>query len=516
MDARIKKVVVVGGGSSGWIIADRIAKQLGGQPDGVEVCLIESPDVKPVAVGEGTFPSMRNTLKLLGIPEEMFIRECDATFKQTIQFVDWLHTPSNNKHSSFHHLFNNPRDCANGDLTPYWLLNRESMGRFDHSVSEQSHICDRGLAPKGPRTPEYEGVVNYAYHLDAVKFVDLLSRWGVEKLGVKHIVAHVNKVNLTESGSIKSLQTRDDKLIEGDLFIDCTGFSAYLIGDVLGVPFVDRSDTLFVDRAMAIQVPYATPDHPIASGTIATAQVNGWTWDIGLQSRRGIGYVYSSTHASDDEAEETLRSYVGSQGDDLSVKPFRFRVGHRKKLWHKNCIAVGFSGYFVEPLEATALFLVETAAILLTEIFPHHTASMAAAERTYNESMLYRGDRIFDFIKMHYYLSKRDDSEFWLANRDDSSVSDALLDKLEMWKYRMPSVFDFNAECESHTVASYQWIMYGMGLDSNLSASHGRYPFQAEANEKFAELSRIVGKGIDNLPSHRALINKILKHGLHC
>lgn len=514
MKDQVKKVVVVGGGSSGWIMANRLAKQLGGQPGGVEVTLVESPDVKHVAVGEGTFPSMRQTLQVLGIPEELFIRECDATFKQTIEFVDWVDDPVNGRPHSYHHLFNDPRECAGGDLSAYWLLNREKMGRYDHSISEQSHICDRGLGPKGPNTLEYQGAVNYAYHLDARKFVALLQRWGVEKLSVGHVLGHVEHVSLADSGHIESLTTRQGDLIEGDLFIDCTGFSAYLIGDVLGVPYVDRSDTLFVDRALAIQVPYDRSDHPIASGTIATAKKDGWIWDIGLQSRRGIGYVYSSSHASDDEAEHVLRGYVGSQADDLTVNPFRFKVGHREKLWHKNCIAVGFSGYFVEPLEATALFLVETAAILLCEIFPHNSSVMEQAEKKYNESMLHRGNRIFDFIKLHYFLNKRTDSDFWVSNREKATVSEQLLQDLESWKYRMPSVFDFKGTSESHTLNSYKCILYGMGFNTDLELSRSSFRHQNAADEKFAELARIVDKGIDNLPKNRALIEGILKYGI--
>lgn len=510
LNTQVKKVVVVGGGSSGWIMADRLAKQLG---NAVQVELIESPDVKPVAVGEGTFPTMRKTLKMLGIPEDLFLKECDATFKQTIQFVNWLDAPVNGENQSFHHLFNSPRQCEGGDLSPYWLLNRDVLGPYDQSVSEQSHICNRGYGPKAPNTPEYEGVVEYAYHLDAVKFVSLLRRWGVEKLGVTHHIGHVEQVHLTDSGSIKSLTTREGGVLEGDLFIDCTGFSAYLIGDVLGVPFVDRSDTLFVDRAMAIQVPYQDPEQSIACGTISTAQKDGWIWDIGLQTRRGIGYVYSSSHVSDDGAEKVLRQYVGSQSDDISVKPFRFRVGHREKLWHKNCIAVGFSGYFVEPLEATALFLVEAAAIMLADIFPYCSSVMEQAERKYNESMLYRGDRIFDFIKLHYYLSRRDDSDFWISNRDKASVSDRLLDDLEAWKYRMPSVFDYRSSSESHSLESYKWILYGMEYQTDLSLSKSRYQQNQSARDKFEELSRIIDGGIDNLPKHRALIDGILKYG---
>lgn len=515
MPEAVNNIVVVGGGSSGWLIADRLAKKFNCQAGGgVNVTLIESPDINPISVGEGTFPTILHTLATLGVPEDFFIKECDATFKQSIKFVDWLHTPTNGKSHYYHHLFNKPRPCAGGDLTPYWLLHRAKLDRFDLCVSEQSHMCDIGLAPKFITSPQYQGYANYAFHMDAIKFVHVLRQWGIEKLGVNHIPGHVEKVNLSEDGFINSVDVRQHGTVSGDLFIDCTGFSSYLIGKTLGVPFVDRSDTLYVDRAIAMQVPYESADDPIACSTIATAKTAGWIWDIGLQSRRGIGYVYSSAHESDNTAEATLRNYVGSCGDDLAVNKFKFRVGHREKIWHKNCVAVGFSGFFVEPLEATAIALVEAAALFLCDMFPHTKSSMPLIEKKYNNSMRYRFDKIFDFIKMHYYLSKRDDSDFWRDNRDPGSLSHSLRANLEQWKYQMPGMNDFRDIYETFTASSYQWIMYGMEFNTDLTLSQSAFPFTKQIEREFIALQQIVSSDIRRLPSHRELINKIREYGI--
>jgi len=516
MNNDINDIVVVGGGSSGWIMAARLAKQLGAtETNGVNVTLIESPDIAGIGVGEGTFPTMRETLRSLGIPESEFIKRCNATFKQGIRFDHWEYSPQEKPDNHYYHLFNVPHSNNNLSLTDYWLLGMGDKSKsFAYNLSNQAAICDAGLAPKKITTPEYKSSVNYAYHLDAKEFVNLLKEWSIKKLGVKHILGNVEHVAKLNDGSIKSVSTKEQGEICADLFIDCTGFRSLLLGKHMKVPFIDKSDILFVDHAVAIQVPYKDLQEPIASTTISTAQEAGWTWDIGLQNRRGIGYVYSSRHTSHERAEQVLREYVGSQAEGLSVNKFSMKVGYREEFWCKNCIGVGFSAGFLEPLESTALIMVEAAANLLCDQFPRNKKAMISVQKRFNKSFHYRWERIIDFVKLHYYISKRDDSQFWIDNRDPASAPQSLLDKLEHWQHQAPMVYDFENIYETFTLDSYQWILYGMNYQTNISMSSSSYRQSKEANKEFTRVQIATCNALEQLPPHRELLDKIFQYGL--
>ena len=250
----IKQVVIVGGGTAGWLAANHLANNLASNTaEGVQVTLIESPNIPTVGVGEGTVPLMRQSLQALGISETEFIQECEATFKQGIKFVDWVHNPIQNKPNYYHHIFDYPQ-INEIDLTPYWLQSQDNKGNDSYvdAVSIQGKICDLGLAPKLITTPEYQGQSAYAYHLDAGKFSALLTKNATQKLGVKHLLAEVIDVKQHTNGDIASVITDTTGEISGDLFIDCTGFSALLIGKTLNVPFIDKSDVLFADHALSL------------------------------------------------------------------------------------------------------------------------------------------------------------------------------------------------------------------------------------------------------------------------
>ena len=516
MEHRIQNILVVGGGTSGWITAARLAKKFSADKNSqVSISLIESPEVSGIGVGEGTFPTMRDTLQFLGIPEAEFIKFCNATFKQGIKFVNWENSPQVASNNSYYHLFNTPHSTKEVELVDYWL---QGLGNrtipFSHNLSEQAFICDAGLAPKKITTPEYRCIANYAYHLDAKKFVEFLRDWSTQKLGVNHLIGHIEKVNLDDQGFIDSVTTKEQNSISADLFVDCTGFSCLLLGQALEVPFVDKSDVLFVDHAIAMQVPYVNEQQPIECCTISTAHEAGWTWDIGLQTRRGVGYVYSSAHTSHDRAEQILRQYVGAQSENLSANKIPMKTGYREKFWHKNCVAVGFSAGFLEPLESTALVLVEAAATLISEQFPHTKDYLPIIEKKFNQSFTYRFERIIEFVKLHYCISKREDNAFWIDNREQSSIPERLLDNLEFWKYKAPSAFDFPSIFEIFTLDSYQWILYGMNYHTDLSLSQTQYNDSKQANKEFNKVKGLSTALVNQLPPHRELINKILEFGL--
>ncbi|MBV9542546.1 MAG: tryptophan 7-halogenase, partial [Alphaproteobacteria bacterium] len=370
----VQKIVIVGGGTAGWLTAGVIAArhQARIQAGTFSVTLVESPNVAIIGVGEGTWPSLRSTLRKMGVSETDFFRECDVAFKQGAKFARWTTGAEND---GYYHPLMLPHGFADVNLVPHWL-NKGDNRPFCDAVSPQGQLCEDGLAPKSITTPEYEDVANYAYHLNAGKFAPFLHRHCTEKLGVRYVSADVREVNKTEQGDIRSVDTEQAGEIEGDLFVDCTGFASLLLGKALGVGFKGCSDVLFCDTALAVQVPYETPTAPMASHTISTAQSAGWTWDIGLPTRRGIGYVYSSSHISDDAAAEELRRYIGPAGQDLSFRKIPIRGGHRETFWKNNCVAVGLAAGFLEPLESSAIVLIELSARLISEKMPACSAVM--------------------------------------------------------------------------------------------------------------------------------------------
>jgi 2-polyprenyl-6-methoxyphenol hydroxylase-like FAD-dependent oxidoreductase len=505
MSKAIKNVVILGGGTAGWITAGLIAKKLSPTNHETSITLIESKSIAAIGVGEGTWPTMRSTLKKIGISETDLITQCDATFKQASKFVDWVDA---SEQDFFYHPFNSTKAYPHINLAPYW----HGKGSFSGSVSCQEALCEQGLAPKHLTTPEYQDIANYGYHLDAVKFAQLLRKHCVETLGVKHIEDDVLAVNKDEQGFIDSLSTRNNDNIAGDLFIDCSGFRSLLLGKAMQVPFISKQDTLFCDSALVVQVPYKNTDSPIPCYTQSTAKQAGWIWDIGLSSRRGVGYVYSSKHASDEQAEQSLRNYLSMESNNLEPRKISFEVGHREVFWKKNCVAVGLSAGFLEPLEASALMFVETSAAMIADQFPACSQVMEKTAARFNQAFLHRWNSVIDFLKLHYVLSNRPEP-FWVDNKQPNSISKSLLSLLELWKYQAPSDYDFTSHFDLFRAPSYQYILYGMGYKTDFSAAK----HLLNENQKAARAFDLKNKEQINLcatlVSHRELISKVKQHG---
>ena len=504
----------MGGGSAGWLTAGILAAEHNtGSPKGVQVILVESPDVNPIGVGEGTWPSMRDTLANMGVSETEFIRECDVSFKQASRFDRWV---TGAQDDSYYHPFSIPQGFGEVNLVSQWRALQPDRP-FAEVVSHQPHLCDQGKAPKQVTTPEWAAVANYAYHLDAGKFGLFLRKFCIEKRGVTHVLDHVRGVNSADNGDIASLDTEFHGQIGGDLFIDCTGFSSILLGGHFGIPFISRKDTLFCDTALALQVPYLPEDSPIASNTISTAQAAGWIWDIGLPTRRGVGYVYSSAHTTDEKAEIALRNYLqagaGENGASGTPRKISINPGHRESFWHRNCAVVGISAGFIEPLEASALALIELSAAMIRDDLPVTRETMDAIARRFNERFRYRWDRIIDFLKLHYVLSQRTDSDFWLDNRLPETIPERLQELLELWRYRPPSRRDFYEIEEIFPAASYQYVLYGMGFRPE-EVSPRRSDDAALASRYFGEASALTGKFLAGLLSNRELIQNVVSHGI--
>jgi len=509
----VKRLVIVGGGSAGWLTAGVIAAEHRAQEGhGLEVTLLESPDVSPIGVGEGTWPTMRDTLRKTGVSEVDFLGQCDASFKQGSKFERWV---DGREHDYYFHPFVVPQGYTETNLVAGWLK-RHATTPFADLVSFQPHLCAQGKAPKQATTPEYAAVANYAYHLDAGKFGTFLRDHCVAKLGVRHVSDHMTGIVPADNGDIAALETRNRGRIEGDLFVDCTGLNSWLLGDHFGVPFVSQQQVLFNDSALALQVPYADERAPIASHTISTAQDSGWIWDIGLPTRRGIGHVFSSAHTSPAAAEQALLSYVERTGGPRpsgSPRRLSFRPGYRREFWHRNCVAIGLSAGFIEPLEASALALVELSAGMLSDEMPATRQAMDIVARRFNDFFTYRWERVIDFLKLHYVLSRREDSEFWRDNRRPESIPDRLRELLVLWRHLPPSRYDLHRVEEVFPSASYQYVLYGMGFRPEPEGFSRRGDDADRADEYFREAAQLTRRMLGALPSNRDLLDQLSKNG---
>lgn len=520
MADQITRVVIVGGGSAGWLAASIIAAT---SPAHVQVTLIESPDVAPIGVGEGTWPTMRATLQTIGVSETDFFRECDASFKQGSKFSRWT---SLSKDDDYYHPFTVPAKYHEINLAPFWSPFKDKID-FANAVCPQAAVCDLGYAPKRITTPEFGAVLNYGYHLDAGKFAPFLHKHCVEKLGVNYISANVTAINSHENGDIKSVTTNTRGEIVGDLFVDCTGLSSMLIGKHYAVPFTSQQNILFNDSALAVQIPYAEGADAIASHTLSTAQTNGWIWDIGLQSRRGIGHVFSSRYTTDELAERELRNYIApsvgeKMSQELPVRKIAFNPGHRETFWHKNCVAIGLAAGFIEPLEATALVLIEVSAKMIAEQFPANRSAMDIVAKRFNATLGHHWKQIIDFLKLHYVLTKRTDTEYWRDNCLATTIPDSLHELLTLWKVQSPWLYDEMLREEMFPSASYQYIYYGMKAITDVtgvsrSVASGKHQHDKKlrkAEALFMENAQHIQQLRKVLQPNRELIEKIKQYGL--
>lgn len=502
----IKKIAIVGGGTAGWLVANHLGQQFRHQP-GITITLIESPTIPTIGVGEGTVPAIRYSLKKFGVSETDLLTQCDATFKHSIKFINWL-DKSKHGENAYHHLFSNP--LVHGfDLTSLWL---HQVGDYSSFVSPQAAVVAASLAPKSITAAEFQCTVPYAYHFDARKFAGLLHANAAESFRVQYVQADVTDIRTDEAGFITHLVTAQQEELAFDFVIDCTGFQAALLGEKLKIPFQSCADQLFTDTALAVQVPY-NQEPTLPPYTLASAHQAGWVWDIGLTSRRGVGFVYSSAHMTEDKAYQKLERYVGkSELATLSVRKIPMQVGRRAKFWHKNCVAIGLSQGFVEPLEATAILLADFSADLLSQCFPAERSEMDLVAERFNQRMVHAWDRVLDFIKLHYCISDRTDSDFWHDNREPASIPESLQQKLALWRNHVPTREDFFSKFEVFDLENYLYVLYGMKYPTKKPLLTPDYQTKAElAAKQVQQQAKVLGS---ELIPHQELLAKIKQYGL--
>jgi tryptophan halogenase len=436
---RRRRVLIVGGGSSGWIAAAYLEAALRNDPRAkVEITLIESPDIPRIGVGEATIPSIAHVLGVIGLNPFEFMRAVEGTFKQSIKHINWLHKDGH----AYHHPFSREAQPVVDRAGVEWLMSDRSIP-FMETVSSQPKLCHLGMAPVMLGQWDFGAPLSYAFHLNAQKLADYLRDVATQR-GVTHVLDEVTDVEMREDGYIAAVTTKEGQRLTADLFVDCTGFAARLIEKALRVGWVDFSQWLLCNRALVMRIPHERyyPGQ-VRPYTTATALSSGWVWETVLTSGRAIGYVHSSEHISLEDAERELRAYEGPHCNDLPTRTVPFKVGMREKAWVKNCVALGLSGGFIEPLESTGLYLSYFAAIVLHEQFPYRDEDMEAMAFRVNRLMAARYHEVLDFINLHYCLTKRTDTDFWREVQRPERIVPRLKAKLDYWKLKPPSGVDF-------------------------------------------------------------------------
>lgn len=443
-DKAINHVVVVGGGTAGWMTAAGLASMLG--PSGLSVTLIESEAIGVVGVGEATLPHIKQFNDTIGVDEAKFMAATSATFKLGIEFANWGRIGD-----SYIHPFGVYGLANNGvDFHQYWLKYAGESGigpLCDYSLPVVA--CRKGkFQPPSADPRSVLSTYRYAYQFDALQYAPFM-RSHAEARGVVRIEGKVVDVQQEcESGDVSALTLDDGREVTGDLFVDCTGFFGLLIEQALRTGYDDWSQWLPADRAVAIP---CESEGPLKPYTTATAHRAGWSWRIPLQHRTGNGHVYSSGFLSDDEACETLLN--GLEGKALAEpRLLRFVTGKRRRLWNRNVVAIGLSGGFLEPLESTSIYLIQEGITKLLELFPA-TRDCAVEIAEYNGWMDMQFERIRDFLILHYYASERDDSDFWNHMRN-LRIPSSLQDRLDLFSaYGHISSYDHGLFLEPSWIA---------------------------------------------------------------
>lgn len=460
----ISKIVIAGGGTAGWMAASLLHHRWAAK--GIQICVVESPAIGIIGVGEGSTPTLKRFFDDLNIPETQWMPQCNATYKVNIEFSGWSPNSGVNRYS--HPFISQIDSFAQAHFYMNCLTRRHGL---DVHTKPQDFLLNGWLARynKSPiAPPNFPFNVEYGYHFDSGLLGTFLSNRAV-KLGVEHVQAKIQHVQLNHDGNISSVNLDNNTTLEADFFVDCTGFDSLLLQKSLNVGFTSFNKNLFNDSAVAMP---SKKQSPLPSQTKATAMRNGWAWEIPLTNRTGNGYVYSSAYIGKDEAETELRAHLGLLDADIPAKHLKMNVGRIDKHWHRNCLAIGLSQGFIEPLEATALHLTQISIEIFMDEFEAGGFGNQHQDR-FNHTMQQRYERVRDYIVAHYKLNTRSDSDYWIANRENMQLSDSLLHLLTVWyeKGELPKEIHRQGLQEHFGVTSWHCLLAGYGAFPQLAAN---------------------------------------------
>lgn len=493
---------MVGGGTAGWMTALILARSL--MDRGVEITLVESPTVGIIGVGEGSTPWLRGFFDSLGIEESEWMPACHATYKCGITFAGWSTNPGFERY--FHPFAS--------------MLDNLTMTQFVHNVEARvngadvyahpdrffiaARLAEQRRAPKPCERFPFD--VWHAYHFDSGLLGQFLHHKALER-GVRYRTLHVTHANLDETGAIASVGTREGETLSADLFVDCTGFAGLLIDKALQTPFVSFASNLFNDAAVALPSPL-TPGEAIPSETVSTALQHGWAWKIPLTSRYGNGYVYSTQFCTPDQAETELRQRLGLLDADVPARHLKMRIGRVTRHWNRNCLAVGLSQGFIEPLEATALMFIQLTATTFAEYIEKGDLSEAAHE-SFNARLNEHFEGTRDYIVTHYKTNSRQDTDYWRANAANRNLSDDLKKLYSLWMTGKSIAAPVTQQVlgKGYPVFSWYSIMAGMGIFPD--PRDLRRPTAQEARYSLEEIDDLLERSSLNYPDHAQALASI-------
>ncbi|UYY59248.1 tryptophan halogenase family protein [Sphingomonas sp. S2-65] len=481
-EKRISRVVIAGGGTAGWIAAAALVKQLGPLLD---ITLVESDEIGTVGVGESTIPTSRRFHQLLGIDEPTFMRETQASFKLGIAFENWTHEGDRYFHS-FGQIGRQASWMA--DFHHFWLeAQKQGFGGSlaEYSLELQAAEAERVVA--GPDAP-----VQYAYHLDATLYARFLRHLS-EPAGVRRVEGKISQVEQNaDTGFLTALILESGERVEGDLFLDCTGFRALLIEQTLETGFEDWGRWISTDSAFAVQTEAVASPVPY---TRAIAHQAGWRWKIPLQHRVGNGLVFCSDFLSPDAARQQLLDAV--EGKPL-IEPrlIRYRTGQRRKAWNKNCLALGLASGFIEPLESTSIHLIKTAVTRLIQAFPFAGIGEAQVAR-FNAQARHEMEGVRDFIILHYHLNSRDEP-FWERCRT-MAIPDSLAARIALFQEGAQA---YQASDDLFRVDSWVQVLLGQGVKPRGHHQLARLMPAGELDRVLGELRAGISKAVRGMPLH--------------
>ncbi|WP_440877134.1 tryptophan halogenase family protein [Thalassotalea sp. PLHSN55] len=491
MSGKIQNVVIAGGGTAGWMAAAALAKLIG---KSINVTLVESDAIGTVGVGEATIPPIKTFHKLLGINEQEVMRATHATFKLGIKFEDWKQV-----NSDYIHSFGvTGKECWAGEFHHFWLdsLNRGIDSKFG------DYCFELQAAKAGKFALDQQAPLNFAYHLDATLYAEYLKGFS-QKLGVKRIEGKISEVTKdSETGNIASLTLASGEQVSGDLFIDCTGFAGLLIEQALHTGYDDWSHWLPCDSAIAVQTKSIAPAVPY---TRSIAHPSGWQWQIPLQNRVGNGLVYCSKYMSDDEALDTLLTNIS--GETITEpRVIKFKTGRRRKGWNKNCVALGLSSGFIEPLESTSIHLIMSGIIRLLRLFPFNGLEQSLIDE-YNSKLDSELNAVRDFIILHYKVTNRDDSKFW-QHCASAEIPESLQHKIQLFKETGRVFLD---DGDVFRVDSWTQVMFGQGLHPKQYHQIANIMNDKELNNFLSGLKNAISTAVERLPEHSEFLDKYCK-----